>query len=78
MSPEVLGPIREVYGDRARTMVANSGQPQLVTTETVYQEANTNNRRLIDQILDELVLPKTVQDSHLVVGQSNELTSRFS
>jgi len=57
MRPKVLGPIREVYADRGRTMVANSGQPGVVTTETVYQEANTDNRRLIDEILDELILP---------------------
>ena len=57
MSPEVLGPIREVFADRGRTMVANAGQPRVVTTENVYQEANADNRRLIDQILDELVLP---------------------
>ncbi|MBU8913143.1 MAG: 1-acyl-sn-glycerol-3-phosphate acyltransferase [Spirochaetales bacterium] len=53
----MLGPIREVYADRGRTMVAASGQPRVVTTENVYQEANTDNRGLIDQILDELVLP---------------------
>ena len=57
MSQEVLGPIREVFADRARTMVANSGQPKVVTTESVYQEANTDNRRLIDGMLDELALP---------------------
>ncbi len=57
MSPEVLGPIREVYADLGRTMVANSGQPQAVTTENVYQEANTDNRLLMNQIVDELVLP---------------------
>jgi glycerol-3-phosphate O-acyltransferase len=38
-------------------MVANSGQPQVVTTETVYQEANTDNRLILDQIVDELLLP---------------------
>ncbi len=57
MRPEVLGPIREVYADRGQTMVANSGQPRVVTTETVYQEANTDNRRLMDQTLGELALP---------------------
>ncbi len=57
MRPEVLGPIREVYADRGQTMVANSGQPRVVTTEIVYQEANTDNRRLMDQTVDELALP---------------------
>jgi acyltransferase-like protein len=57
MIPEVLGPIREVFADRARTMVASSGQPRVVTTESVYQQANAENRLLIDQILDQLVLP---------------------
>jgi len=57
MSPEVLGPIREVFADRARTMIELSGQPPVVTSETVFQEANEQNRRLIDSILDELVLP---------------------
>jgi len=57
MSPEVLGPIREVFADRGRAMVANAGQPRVVTTENVYQEANSDNRRLIDQMLDEIVLP---------------------
>lgn len=57
MSPEVLGPIRDVFSDRGRTMVENSGHPRVVTTETVYQEANRENRNIIDTMLDEIVLP---------------------
>jgi len=57
MSPEVLGPIREVFADRARKMIASSGQPRVVTTDSVYQEANTDNRRVLNSMMDELVLP---------------------
>lgn len=59
MSPEVLGPIREVYADEAREMVANSGQPRTVSTSNLYQEANTKNRDIIEGVLDHLVLPES-------------------
>lgn len=57
MRPEVLGPIRDVYGKEALAMRANSAQPRTITTENVYQEANAANRRLIHGVLDDLLLP---------------------
>jgi glycerol-3-phosphate O-acyltransferase len=49
--------IREIYGDIARQMVENSRQPHRVDETAIYQEGNLDNRRLIDGILDELLLP---------------------
>ena len=57
MKPEVLGPIREVYRAAALEMRRNSMQPRTITTANVYQEANEANRRLIHDMLDDLLLP---------------------
>ena len=57
MIPEVLGPIRDVFAEPARRMVSNSAQPKMVTEDSVYQIANVENRRIIEDVLDQLVLP---------------------
>jgi len=57
MSPEVLGPIRDVFGREARELAANSEQSPVITTENLYQKANMVNRRIIEGVLDDLVLP---------------------
>lgn len=38
-------------------MIAHSVQPSYITPESIFQPANMYNRRLVDQILDELLLP---------------------
>jgi glycerol-3-phosphate O-acyltransferase len=48
--------IRERYGDIARQMVENSRQPHRVDETAIYQESNLENRKLIDSILEDLVL----------------------
>ena len=68
MKPEILGPIREVYGDAAIALRRNSTQPRLITPENVYQEANAVNRQIIHSALDDLLLPGSgvLQHEHLV------------
>lgn len=57
MVPEILGPIRDVFFEPARRMVSNSAQPREVTVDSVHQVANLGNRRIIEEVLDQLVLP---------------------
>ena len=49
--------IREKYGDIARKMVENSRQPHRVDETAIYQESNLDNRKLVDSILEDLVMP---------------------
>lgn len=49
--------IRENYEGIARKMVENSRQPHRVDETAIYQESNLDNRKLIDRILEDLVLP---------------------
>jgi glycerol-3-phosphate O-acyltransferase len=49
--------IRETYGDVAQKMVENSRQPHRVDETAIYQESNLENRKLVDGILDDLLLP---------------------
>ncbi len=51
-----MGSIRENYGDIARKMVENSRQPHRVDETAIYQESNRENRKLIDGILEELLI----------------------
>lgn len=51
-----MGSIRKNYGDIARQMVENSRQPHRVDETAIYQESNLENRKLIDGILEELVM----------------------
>ena len=68
MKPEVLGAIRDVFSEPARKLVENSAQPREVSADSVYQVANLGNRRIIDGVLDELVLPGSrVVDLHQLV-----------
>lgn len=73
MSPEVLGPIRDVFGKEALEMARNSEQSPVITPENVYQKANLANRRVIEGILDKLVLKGSK-----IVGLDNlvELSNR--
>ena len=57
MIPERLGPIREVFAEYADRLRENSATPRVITPQSVYQESNTENRAIIDTILDQLVLP---------------------
>jgi glycerol-3-phosphate O-acyltransferase len=49
--------IRDTYEDIARKMVENSRQPHRVDETAIYQESNLANRKLIDGILEDLILP---------------------
>ena len=49
--------IRDNYEGIARKMVENSRQPHQVDETAIYQESNLDNRKLIDGILEDLVLP---------------------
>lgn len=51
-----MSSIRDNYGDIARKMVENSRQPHRVDETAIYQEGNLNNRKLIDGILEELLV----------------------
>ncbi len=68
MKPEVLGPIREQFGEHALAMREHSKQPRTITPDNVYQEANEANRQLIHEILDTLVLPGSgvLQQEHMI------------
>jgi len=68
MKPEVLGPIRKVYGGAAHALRDNSMQPGVITPDNVYQEGNVENRKLIHKVLDELILAGSgvLQSEHLV------------
>lgn len=59
MSPEELGPICEVFADLAMEMRQNADKPRVIDKHAVYQEANLANRKLIDTMLDTLVLPSS-------------------
>lgn len=49
--------IREIYGDIAYKMLEHSRQPHRVDETAIYQESNLENRRLVESVLDELLLP---------------------
>ena len=68
MNPEVLGPIRQVYGEAARSLREHSTQRHAITPDNVYQEANVGNRRLIHRVLDDLIVPGSgiLHPEHLV------------
>lgn len=57
VKPEVLGPIREVFGSASGSLQEHSIQRRTITSENVYQESNQANRAIIHRILDELLLP---------------------
>jgi glycerol-3-phosphate O-acyltransferase len=57
VKPEILGPIRQVFGSKSADLRDNSVHKRTITPDNVFQEANTQNRGVIDQILDKLVLP---------------------
>lgn len=52
-----MGTIREAYEDIAHKMVENSRQPHRVDETAIYQESNLENRKLIESILDDLLIP---------------------
>ena len=57
MNADVLGPIRDVFSDKADVMRRNALSARMITPETVFQEANVPNRELIHEMLDQLLLP---------------------
>ncbi|MFP4115044.1 MAG: 1-acyl-sn-glycerol-3-phosphate acyltransferase [Spirochaetota bacterium] len=57
MKPEVLGPIREVFGNAALALRETSRQARTITSDNVFQEGNPDSREIIHGVLDELVLP---------------------
>lgn len=57
MGERRLIPINERFADIARELIANSHQPQHITPDTVFQQRNRTNTRLVDRTLEELVLP---------------------
>lgn len=67
VKPEVLGPIREVFGSKSADLRDSAVQARVITPENVYQEANIPNREVINAILDKLVLPGSgiVNPEHL-------------
>ncbi|TFG62026.1 MAG: 1-acyl-sn-glycerol-3-phosphate acyltransferase [Gemmatimonadales bacterium] len=53
----MLGPIRDVFGGVALKLREQSAQPRTISSEAVFQTANSENLALIDGIIDQLVLP---------------------
>jgi glycerol-3-phosphate O-acyltransferase len=55
--PERIGTIREVLAQYSGDMPEVSAAPRTISTHNVYQEGVADNRRIIDRILDTLLLP---------------------
>jgi glycerol-3-phosphate O-acyltransferase len=51
--------IKEQYGHIARKMMENAQHSNRIGRESLYQEANLENRALVNQVLDDLVLPES-------------------
>lgn len=50
-------PIRQRYEAVAQELIKHSRQPDLVTRDAVFQESNLTNRRLVERIVSDLILP---------------------
>lgn len=51
--------IKEVYGHLAQRMIDNARYPGRITRDTLYQESNPDNRKIVEQVLDDLMLPES-------------------
>lgn len=52
-----MASIKEKYGHIAKLMMENSRHPDRITHDTLYQESNIKNRELVEQVLNDLLLP---------------------
>ena len=50
-------PIRERYESAAQELIRHSRQPDVITRDAVFQESNLTNRRIVETIVSELILP---------------------
>ncbi|MFP4431633.1 MAG: 1-acyl-sn-glycerol-3-phosphate acyltransferase [Spirochaetota bacterium] len=50
-------PIRERYAAVAQELIRHSRQPDVITRDAVFQESNLTNRRIVESIVTELILP---------------------
>lgn len=68
MKPEVLGPIRDVFGKAAMQLREHSQQPRTITPDNVFQQGNETNRHIVDNVLDTLLLPGSgvLQPDHII------------
>lgn len=50
-------PIRERYESVAQELIRHSRQPDVITRDAVFQKSNLTNRRLVESVISELILP---------------------
>ncbi len=54
-----MGTVRDVYGHIALELVKNSVHSSQIEPDAVYQEANKSNRRILNKIISDLLLPES-------------------
>jgi glycerol-3-phosphate O-acyltransferase len=54
-----MASIKEKYGHLAKQMMENSKHTGPITSQSLFQESNTKNRELVEQVLYDLVLPES-------------------
>lgn len=54
-----MATIKEQYGHIARELIKNSIHSSTIDAQAVYQPANISNRRVLDSIIGDLILPQS-------------------
>lgn len=69
-----MATVAEMFGHVARELEKNSIHAERISAETVFQAANLKNRKLINAVMEQLVLPGSAILNEDVLAQLGELS----